>query len=158
MISRKRKTLTYVLLFVMCAILPLTIFTQNAHAYVIEEAEVTYRYGTGNYAEVTLHVTCRIYQGGYRTFSYASSHSEGTKWPWIPINGYSSLFDDGPGVKTARNWRVWLCVIFTYEICVEVHFNENNMNFYSSVWYRNNAVQVTLAIMELRGKFSDYRV
>ncbi|GAH89652.1 unnamed protein product, partial [marine sediment metagenome] len=125
------------------------IYAQNAHAYVIEEAEATHlmNYGEGFWAETTLHVTLYIYQGGARSFFYSETHRQSKPWysTWSITDNFADLYEESSGVWTARNRRevvfFWpLPYVATIETCV--HFNENNMNFYYSDAEWNNGALV----------------
>lgn len=156
MISRKKKTLYFGLLLVMGSILPIAIYAQNGHAYIIEEAEATHltNYVDGGlWAEVTLHVTVYIYQGGAMSFFYSESHRQGKPWYsiWYGSNNGAGLSEVSSGVWGASNTRQILYPFGVAAVVTSVRFNENNLNFYYSELIYDNGQEVESALNNLIG-------
>jgi len=161
MISRKRKTLYYGLLLVMSSLLPLAIYAQNAHAYQIIKTKATYRMDYWDLSvEVTLDVQVNIYQGGDMSFFYSKSYSQSKPWYsiWWGVYNYADLYEESPDLWTAKNARQICCFgLYVVAVSAEVHFNENDLNFYYSDFVFENGGLVSEHIWSFYGSYYDFQ-
>lgn len=147
--------LSTVLLSVLAGVIPMAL-AMPPPEFTTQTRSATYKHDLdlGWWVETTLRVTIRWYPGGQKSFSYSMSHRESKPWcaSWYSPHCYTRLYEQVPGLWTALNTRkiiMWLPLPFVAYMLVYVHFNENTMTFYYSVYAYDNAVQMVSAYMEV---------
>jgi len=106
------------------------------------------------WVEVTLQVIIYTSWNGEKTFYYSMEHARGIPWYmfWVWGSGEgTSLYEQEPGLWTAKNQRYALFVFFPIFGCglySKVHFNEAEMQFYYSEAVWDNGALIIEMILE----------